>query len=158
MSLCVFVCVCVCVYVCVRVCMCLYLCVWFTSTRFCFSGCPHKNGDKFFFPKMDFGIFFLGYSLKNSASKGTKHVFLWILSASAPSPNRLTIVFLPYNWGKKTFLLLLPSTACSLKRGMTFVNSSGLFVNFTNLIIEIFQKKWVFNFKLSFCKDNNNNF
>ena len=42
-----------------------------------------------FLPKVIFSAFFPGYSLKNSASNGTKHFSLTILSMLAPNSTRL---------------------------------------------------------------------
>ena len=60
----------------------------------CF-GTPYKNWHNFFCPRWFLVPFFPGYSLKNSASSGTKHVFLRILSMLAP--NSTSMIHFPCN-------------------------------------------------------------
>ena len=64
---------------------CGYMCACFTPARFCFFRPPYKNQHNFF----DHGGF---WCFKNSTSSGTKLVFLWILSMSAPSSTRLIMI------------------------------------------------------------------
>ena len=70
------VCVCACVCVCVCVCECLHACVCVLLPQdFAFSDPLTKIGITFF-ALGGFWCLFPGYTLKNSASNGTKHVFL----------------------------------------------------------------------------------